>query len=207
MFPSEGRQQRVLDIGCANGYIAAILASYGYRVTGIERPGGFDENFPREVQLICADLEQGLPDLPDRYDYVLCADILEHLRDPLTLLRQVRGVLAPGGALIASLPNSGNFWFRANILFGRFPQDDKGLFDRTHVRFLMWTGWQRLLEDAGFRLTRVELTAVPVGLVAGPGREHSLPVRVAERILYGMARFWKEMFAYQFVVRADVVDR
>jgi len=103
-----------------------------------------------------ADLEQGLPPLPHRYDHILCADILEHLSRPDVLLRQVHACLNPGGTLIASLPNSGNIWFRANIAAGRFPQDDKGLFDRTHLRFYTWKGWQRLFTDAGFRITSVD---------------------------------------------------
>lgn len=197
----------MLDVGCANGYLASALADRGYIVTGIEREGGFDENFPRAVHLICADLEQGLPPLDSVYQFVLCADILEHLRDPGCLLRHIRRVLAPGGALIASLPNSGNFWFRGNVLAGRFPQDEKGLFDRTHVRFYMWDGWQRLLREAGFRITAAEPTAVPVGLVAGSSWQDSLPVRAAERVFYGLAHFWKELFAYQFVVRAEALER
>ena len=85
----------------------------------------------------------GLPELPPAsFDYFFCADILEHLRDPARLLHQLRTALYPGGLLIASLPNSGNVYFRLNILAGRFPQDDKGLFDRTHVRFYMWSGWK-----------------------------------------------------------------
>jgi SAM-dependent methyltransferase len=196
----------VLDVGCANGYLASILAERGYTVTGLEREGGFDPGqFPPNVQLLCADLERGLPPLRTRFDYVICADILEHLRDPEGLLRQIRDVLAPGGAIIASLPNSGNFWFRCNVLLGRFPQDEKGLFDRTHVRFYVWNGWAQLFRSAGYRISQVEPTAVPVGLMVPPAFEHSPPVVAAESVFYGLARIWKRMFAYQFVVRAEPI--
>ncbi len=205
LLPDAGAGRRVLDVGCGDGYLGALLAARGYTVTGLERAGGFSDQFPSDVRLVVADLEQGLPDLEDRYDYVLCADILEHLRYPDRLMQQIRGVLAPGGRVIASLPNSGNFWFRLNILLGRFPQDEKGLFDRTHIRFYMWDGWVRLFHQSGFRVVHDEPTAVPVSLLVTPERQSSLPVRAAESVFYGLAQIWKTLFAYQFVVMAEPV--
>jgi SAM-dependent methyltransferase len=201
-LPERGEGRKVLDVGCGNGYLGALLAERGYDVTGIERKGGYDEPFPAEVRLIEADLEKGLPPLDRQFDYVLCADILEHLRDPSLLLRQLRGVLRPGGALIASLPNSGNLYFRLNVLAGRFPQHDKGLFDRTHVRFYMWSGWVEVLEQSGWTIGRVESSGIPVGLAAPAAWADSAAVALAERICYGLARIRKTLFAYQFIVVA-----
>jgi SAM-dependent methyltransferase len=197
----------VLDVGCGSGYLGALLAERGYNVTGIERSGGYNEPFPASVQLIEADLENGLPDLRSgSFDYILCADILEHLRDPERLLRQLRRVLRPSGMLIASLPNSGNIYFRLNILAGRFPQDEKGLFDRTHVRFYMWSGWDSLLRQSGWSIRSVEPTAIPVGLAVPSQWEHSPLVRTAERVCYGLAKIRKTLFAYQFVVTACPIN-
>src|SRR5947208_384730 len=130
-LPPEGRGKRVLDIGCAAGYLAEILAGRGYEVVGIERPGGHGDSFPENVTLLEAALDRGLPPLPGKFDYVICGDIIEHLRDPASMLAQIGAVLEPDGRLVASVPNSGNLYFRLTVLAGRFPQDDKGLFDRT----------------------------------------------------------------------------
>ena len=201
-LPAHGEGRSVLDVGCGNGFLAALLAERGYDVTGIERKGGYETSFPTNVRLIEADLENGLPAVDREFEYILCADILEHLRDPAGLLRQLRGVLRPGGALIASLPNSGNLYFRLNVLAGRFPQDDKGLFDRTHLRFYMWSGWAELLQDCGWRIARVECSGIPVGLAAPRRWADSVAVALAERVCYGLAKVRKTLFAYQFIVVA-----
>ncbi|MGH9720476.1 MAG: glycosyltransferase, partial [Bryobacteraceae bacterium] len=133
--------------------------------------------------------------------YVLCADILEHLREPVSLLRSAWAILDPRGRLIASLPNSGNLYFRLNILSGRFPQDDKGLFDRTHLHFFMWKGWIDLLAAGGFQMESVAPTGVPVSL-APPRWEQTVAVRALETMSYWAALAWKKLFAYQFVVVA-----
>jgi SAM-dependent methyltransferase len=196
-----GGGKRVLDVGCAGGYLAGILAERGYEVVGIERPGGHGEHFPEGVALVEADLDRGLPPLQGRFSYVICGDILEHLRDPGRLLEQIGGVLAPDGLVIASLPNSGNLYFRLVVLSGRFPQEDKGLFDRTHLHFYMWKGWQELFASAGFQVGARELSGIPVGLAA-PDWDGSAAVRAMEWLAHLAACVWPTLFAYQFVVTA-----
>ena len=202
LFPPAQGAEQVLDVGCGDGYLSALLVGRGYQVTGVEQSGGFTDKFPREVRLIEADLEHGLPELSEQYDHVVCADILEHLRRPEAILHQVQRLLKPGGRLVASLPNSGNVYFRANVAVGRFPQHDKGLFDRTHVRFYTWAGWRDLFQRTGWRITSVAPSAIPVGLTVPPAYENSQAVRLAESVCYGLAQIRKTLFAYQFVVVA-----
>lgn len=201
LLPAEGGGKRVLDVGCGDGYLASLLTARGYRVTGVERAGGYTAAFPPDVELVEADLDAGLPQLEERFSYAICADVLEHLKEPARLLEQLRPYLAPDGVLIASLPNSGNLYFRLNVLFGRFPRHDKGLFDRTHLHFYMLAGWRELLAAAGYRLTALKPTGIPVGL-SFPRRQGSAWIAAAERISFELARLWKRLFAYQFVVSA-----
>ena len=197
-FPRHGDGRRVLDVGCAGGYLSRILAERGFSVTGIDLAG--TPPLPG-IHFVAADLDRGLPSLDGCFDFILCADVLEHLREPERLLRECRERLAPGGALIASLPNSGHAYFRGHVLMGRFPQHDRGLFDRTHVQFFTWHGWVDLLGRAGFLVETLHCSGVPVGL-ALPKWEGSFWVRALERLSYESARAWKNLFAYQFIVRA-----
>src|SRR5215471_9784057 len=84
-LPDAGHGARVLDVGCAGGYLAEILAQRGYKVVGIERAGAHGESFPEDVELIESDLDAGLPALRGTFSYIICGDILEHLRDPAAM--------------------------------------------------------------------------------------------------------------------------
>jgi SAM-dependent methyltransferase len=200
-LPSSGDGRRVLDVGCAGGYLSTILASRGYRVTGIDSPGSALAGFPESIELLEADLDLGLPPLSGRFDFAICADVLEHLRRPANLLRELRGVLSTGGRLAASLPNSGHAYFRWKVLTGSFPADDRGLFDRTHLHFYTLRGWLDLFHATGFRIETLRSSGVPIGL-ALPKWEGSTAVRALERMSYESARCWTKMFAYQFIVTA-----
>jgi hypothetical protein len=114
-------------------------------------------------------------------------------------------VLAPGGRIVASLPNSGNLYFRLVVLLGYFPHEERGLFDRTHVQFFTLDGWNELFAAAGFRLASRRPTAVPVSVIF-PRFGESPAVRAAEWISYLLARVWTRLFAYQFVVVADIAQ-
>jgi SAM-dependent methyltransferase len=197
-FPQQGEGRRVLDVGCAIGYLSEILARRGFAVTSIDWP---NTPHPPTVEFAGADLDDGLPSLNGQFDYVICADVLEHLRAPIELLKECRALLAPGGTLVGSLPNRGHAYFRWQVLLGRFPQHERGLFDSTHLHFYTWDGWVDLFRRAGLRVETARSSGVPVSL-ALPRWEGAWPVRALERLSFESARIWKKLFAYQFIVRA-----
>lgn len=194
-------RQHVLDVGCGAGYLAEALGVRGNTVIGVDarRVPGVEQRVDR---FLAVDLDReaiawnGPP-----FDWVVLADILEHLRDPAALLARCHALLAEHGTLVVSVPNVAHWSVRLALLFGRFPYAAKGICDRTHLRFYTLASIRAEIERAGFRIDRVETTAVPLEeLVSGP---------VATRLARGLgwlqalgARLWKELFAYQLVLRA-----
>ena len=136
-----GRSARVLELGCGNGATLAWLRQSGraaYTV-GIEIAESAAQAARAHVDVVhCADIERdGLPPLGANFDVVLCLDVLEHLVNPWTVVdRLVTQQLAPGGVLVASVPNVRHFSVLVPLLFkGRWDYVDAGHLDRTHLRF------------------------------------------------------------------------
>lgn len=153
---------RVLDLGAADGSVAATLVDMGCRVWGIEvDPVAANKARESCVDVVVEDLN-GL-DLAgkfgdQKFDVVLMLDILEHLMDPVSVLGQVAGVLDDGGWGVMSLPNVAHLSVRLQLMAGRFTYRDTGLLDRTHLRFFDRQGVAELLADSGweaFDLARV----------------------------------------------------
>lgn len=200
-LPPASGAARLLDVGGGEGYLASALHDRGYQVTILAAPGTVDSRIPAQAAIIESDLDLDFPKIDGGFRYIVCGDVIEHVRDPQRLLRWLRGLLEPGGEIVASLPNSGHWYFRLNVLMGRFPAHDRGLFDRTHLHFYTWKGWRELFAGAGFELQSVEPTSLPFGLALGWKETHPL-VRVCEYLNYKLAKIWKTLLAYQFVVTA-----
>jgi len=106
LSPLAGR--RVLDIGCSNGYYMFRAAAAGPdMVLGIEPflpyyyQFVFLNRYIRSPRLFCLPIGiEELPDMRGYFDTALCMGILYHRRSPLDMLRQIHGVLKPGGELV-----------------------------------------------------------------------------------------------------------
>lgn len=113
----------------------------------------------------------------------------------------MRAWLAPGGRLLVSLPNVANVTVRLALLAGRFRYAERGILDRTHLRFYTRKTGRRLLEQSGFRIDRVTPTAMPVEL--GAPWIGGFPFRaIARSLALAAARAWPTLFGYQFVFEA-----
>jgi methionine biosynthesis protein MetW len=159
------RGARVLDVGCAEGYLAAELAQRGCSVVGIE-PDERAAAVARErgINVLEFDVEEvGLD--ASAFDVVLFVDVLEHLRAPERVLRQA---LAAGTAIV-SIPNIAHWTARRTLLAGRFPREDHGLFDRTHLRWFTRSSARQLAADAGFRVVDERFADAPLPLESHVG--------------------------------------
>lgn len=195
----EHRQpSRILDLGCSGGLMSAKMRAFGHTVVGVdllEIEGVRD----RVDHFIAANLDQGLPEeviANGPYDVAVCADILEHVRNPEEILSALREVLVPDGCLIISVPNFGHWYARGRTTLGLFDYDQRGLLDATHVRFFVRRGLRRRIRDAGFTINRREATGLPLDVLARGNGPFSRMLRVIDRSLIAL---WPTMFTYQFV--------
>jgi 2-polyprenyl-3-methyl-5-hydroxy-6-metoxy-1,4-benzoquinol methylase len=84
------------------------------------------------------------------FDVIIFADVLEHLVDPWRVLRQMRGLLAPSGHVLLSVPNVAHWTARLNLLRGRFDYTDGYLMDRTHLRWFTWRTAREMAKSSGY---------------------------------------------------------
>jgi glycosyltransferase involved in cell wall biosynthesis len=153
---------RVLDLGCAEGYLAGELRAAGHHVVGVDIAAS-DGVKDRVDQFVQADLDDGIPpDVTGPFDVVIAADVLEHVRRPELLLDELRGLLSPSGVLVASVPNFAHWYPRLRVLAGRFDYDSRGILDRTHVRFFTRRSFERLVAERGWSIARRGHTGLPL---------------------------------------------
>lgn len=196
---------RVLDVGCGHGFFAAKIIGNGCRVTGIDE---LPEPARRDCleDYIRCDLSQGLgaalPQLsPGGYDRVLLLDVLEHLPDAGLILAQCRPLLSPAGLLVVSLPNVANITVRLALLLGKWNYADRGILDRTHLRFYTRQTGRALLEQNGYQVTESRTTVMPVELVLGLSPA-SAAMKVISGLLWAVTALMPGLFGYQMIFLA-----
>jgi 2-polyprenyl-3-methyl-5-hydroxy-6-metoxy-1,4-benzoquinol methylase len=195
----EGRGRRALDVGAADGFLAERLTAHGWSVTALERdPELAARARGRCKEVVVADLESAPPLLHGPFEAIIYGDVLEHLSDPTAVLRALDQFLAPGGAVIVSVPNVAHLWVRLSLLVGRFDYADRGILDRTHLRFFTRRTLLELLRSAGLRVDELAVTPVPLPLVVPP-RWHGRVLAGVHALSAGAARAWPGGLAYQFV--------
>ena len=121
----------------------------------------------RGCEVVTVDGDVEVADLGDRlgdgpFGVIVAVDVLQHADDPGALLVALRGLLAPGGYLVASVPNVAHGSVRLAVLGGSFPYGGGGLLDRTARRFFTRAAFEDTLREAGFRVAHVDTVDVDV---------------------------------------------
>lgn len=196
-----GEDRRVLDVGCSTGYVARALTAAGCTVSGIEyNPQAAELARPTLERLVVADLNQVALDEAfsgESFDSIVMADVLEHLEDPVGILRAATNVLAPDGSIVISIPNVAHGSLRLALLQGRWRYRDTGLLDRTHIHFYTVESLHEILAEAGLVATEIQSVVLDPLAVEVEIDEEALPEGVSDWV-----RAQPEAHAYQYVLTA-----
>ena len=200
------RGLRLLGIGTSTGYLTRRLQENGHSVVGIEKdPAAAEEARHHCQEVLTGDIENmNLQRYANQFDRVLLADVVEHLEEPPAALAKASACLRPGGQLVLCVPNVANIVVRFSLLLGHFTYREKGILDRSHLRFFTWRTAHELAQEAGLRVVATYATPLPLPQII-PSALRRWYLRAVYALLTWLARVWKRMFAYQFILVAEKV--
>lgn len=143
----------VLDVGAGRCALGEVLCQKGYEVWAIESNEVVAQEASQKIKhVICADLhdmEKIKFSLGEqRFQYIIFSDVLEHVYDPVHVLRSYLPYLAQNGKILVSLPNVVNWYSRLRFALGIFNYEMTGVMDRTHIRFFTLKSARKMLEAA-----------------------------------------------------------
>jgi len=187
---------RICEIGCGAGatlvnmksrYEASFVAGFDIHELSIATARG------RLDRAEVLDVEAApLPSYVENIDLMLCLDVLEHLRDPWAVVAALHARLAPGGSIVASIPNIRHYSVSAGLLFqGKWDLADAGLLDRTHLRFFVRKTAIALMASSGLRVDAVGRTF--------RRRRDSAAAKFSGGLL-------SDVCALQYIIRATKID-
>lgn len=196
-------RSRVLDVGCGTGAMTALV---GRRVTGTltalePNPARAAAARTRGLDVTCGVLDESFLAGREPFEAIMFLDVLEHLVDPAEILSIARKGLAPGGYVIASVPNVAHWTVRLKLLLGKFDYVSQGIMDVTHLRWFTRKSFRLLFEQAGFEVVEFKGSAG-----AWLDAYRYLPKGLRYLLAGGLAKLFPGAFACQHIIRARVHD-
>jgi methionine biosynthesis protein MetW len=189
---------KVLDIGCAGGYLGEkMIKEKNCEVWGIEPDVKYYEEAIKKGYKIIYNtkIEEALNNIAnEQFNYILIGDVLEHLADPEKILLSITKLLKDGGRLVVSLPNIAHYSIRSGLLLGKWDTVDAGILDKTHLHFYTLKSAKELFRNAGWKIVGVR----PRGDLERWFRKIGLEW-VGRKLLF----LWPKFFAVQFIFVAE----
>jgi hypothetical protein len=148
----------VVEVGCSGGGLAREYRKLNPRCqyTGIE----ISEAFAKVARAHCTRvLVDNIERMSDEMFQTLAGsdcwvfgDVLEHLNDPWAVLRRIRSSLASVASVVACIPNAQHWSIQAALNCGHFRYQDRGLMDRTHIRWFTREGIDEMFASCGYAI-------------------------------------------------------
>jgi SAM-dependent methyltransferase len=159
---------RVLDVGCGAGHFLKVAIDRGWSAYGTEIAGGaFEQLSSLGVNLFCGEL-QAANYMDGFFDVVYCSEVLEHLLDPVALLRESYRILRAGGFLYLTTPNY-------NSLSRRLLGSNWRVIGKEHICYFTPKTLSRALVEAGFAKVKVSSRNIDPNELRKILGRHSVP--------------------------------
>ena len=155
----DGKQMRLLDVGCGIGNISLELKKRGYQVTGVDfSEVAIRQCLLRAVNAILSDMDHDGLKFPDKsFDIVWAGDVIEHVFDPISVFKEISRVINDNGCLLLSVPNDFNLFRQFHILFtGKSIQSNvyRTAKQCKHHTFFSWELLEYMLTESEFSINR-----------------------------------------------------
>jgi 2-polyprenyl-3-methyl-5-hydroxy-6-metoxy-1,4-benzoquinol methylase len=148
-----------LEFGCGTGNFSRLLKEeYGTETWAVEIDNQAAEKASKVLDnVICEDATASLGRLPAGYfDCVILFDVLEHLEDPYSFIKELKDKLSPDGVVVASIPNIRYFSaFRRYVFHGEWDYTDSGIMDKTHLRFFTLSSIKKFFTEQGYDIKKL----------------------------------------------------
>lgn len=195
----KGEGLTILDVGCATGVNGQFLKdkNIAKEVIGIEMDPMMAKEAQKKIdRIIVGNIEHStvISELEERkFDFILLGDVIEHLYNPWEVLNKLIAFLSENGKIIISVPNIQHIELFINVyLKGEWPYNDRGIFDKTHLRWFTYKNILKLEEICDLKIEKIE-------------RKYRFRDRKgAEFPLYGkvLKKLFPSVFTFQYIVIA-----
>lgn len=159
---ADGHLLNILEVGCSSAYFGSALKTKGHTVWGIEPNKNAALIAIENLDFVfTGSIEDFIIAYPDKkFDVITFGDVLEHIAEPNSVLDKCHGLLADGGAIVASVPNAAHISVRAMLLEGKWQYSELGILDKTHLRFFTRNTIQDLFVDTGYAVIDIMATHI-----------------------------------------------
>jgi len=159
------KNSKVLEFGCANGMMTQYMKEeLGCQVYIVEyEKEAYDDAIQYAVDGVCSDIMQleWYDKFQFKFDYILFADVLEHLIDPKLILQKTKDKLEDEGEVLISVPNIAHNDIVLKLMDDHFDYTSIGILDDTHIHFFARNNIEEFVFGTGYEIAELEYVTKP----------------------------------------------
>ena len=143
------KKSRVLEIGSGHGFFLEIMKINGFDIIGydISKEKRKYSKKVTDVPVYDININEKIP-ADNKFDIVVLFHTLEHITEPITLLKNIKKLLKPKGKILIEVPNSDDFHLKLNKFYKEF------YWERAHIHYFSSKILKNVIHKSGFKNIR-----------------------------------------------------